>query len=86
MMQVALSEFKAKMAHYLRLVKAGEEVQLQERGKLIASVVSTKPTEEEWLIEAQKSPKKLGKTRFSVKLSDKIIDVVEFLLEDRGRR
>jgi len=32
MVKAAVSEFKAKLASYLRLVKAGEQVEIQDRG------------------------------------------------------
>jgi antitoxin (DNA-binding transcriptional repressor) of toxin-antitoxin stability system len=85
MVKVALSEFKAKMSYYLRLVKSGEELELQERGFRVACVSSQEIEKDLEIFAPQKSPKKLAEMKFSVKVNGDI-DVVRLLTEDRSRR
>ena len=85
MVKVAISEFKAKMSYYLRLVKSGEELELQERGFRIACVSSQEIEKDLEIFPAQKSPKKLAEMKFSVKVSGDV-DVVGMLIEERARR
>ncbi len=86
MTNVAISEFKAKMSHYLRLVKSGEELELRDRGVSVALIVSSQPAQEELSIPAQKPPGDLARMKFTVKPTLKGIDIVDFLLEDRRKR
>ena len=84
MKKAAISEFKAKLASYLRLVKGGERVEIQDRGLTVA-VLSRLPLEEEELvIPASKSPKLFSKLRAALTLDS--LDVVEILIEDRNKR
>jgi antitoxin (DNA-binding transcriptional repressor) of toxin-antitoxin stability system len=85
MVKVALSEFKAKMSYYLRLVKGGEELELQERGFRIACVSSQETEKDLEIFPPLKSPKKLSEMKFTVKVRGDI-DVVQMLTEDRSRR
>lgn len=39
--RVSIREFKSRLSHYLRLVKAGESVEITERGTPIGRIVST---------------------------------------------
>ena len=86
MTKVALSVFKAKMSYYLKLVKAGEDIELQERGSPIAKLTAQKYEEEDLIVKPKQSPQKLQKMKFSVKLTGKGPDAVQLLLEDRARR
>ena len=81
----AVSEIKAKLAKYLRLVKSGEEIEIQERGVPIAILSSANCKAPLESIPPRKDPKKLAKLKFSTKLAPEI-DVVHFLMEDRKRR
>ncbi len=85
-MKVAVSLFKSKMAHYLRLIKSGEEVEILERGVPIACVTSTKSSSEELIIKAQQPIEKLTTKIFSTKLSKKECDVVKILTDERNKR
>ena len=81
----AVSELKAKLAKYLRLVKSGEEIEIQERGVPVAILSSAKTAAPLDITPPRKDPSKLASLRFSVKLSREI-DVVNLLVEDRKRR
>ena len=82
---VAVSEFKAKLAKYLRLVKTGEEIDIRDRGVPVAVLSSVKSASPIAFTPPRKDPARLAQMRFSVKLAT-TIDVVDFLLEDRKRR
>ena len=81
----AVSELKAKLAKYLRLVKSGEEIEIRERGVPVAILSSIKALAPLDIIPPRKDPSRLAQLRFSAKLSAGV-DVVDFLLEDRKKR
>ena len=84
MVKAAVSDFKAKLSSYLRLVKSGEQIEIQDRGLTVA-VLSGLPHEEEQLvIPASKSPKIFSKTQARVTL--KGADPIQILFEDRKKR
>jgi antitoxin (DNA-binding transcriptional repressor) of toxin-antitoxin stability system len=84
MIKAAVSEFKAKLSSYLRLVKAGERIEIQDRG-ITVGVLSGLPSEEESLvIPASKSPKLLA--QFKSKITLEKVDAVRLLLDDRSAR
>lgn len=84
MVKAAVSEFKAKLSSYLRLVKAGERIEIQDRG-ITVGVLSGLPSEEESLvIPPSKSPKLLA--QFKSKTTLEKVDAVRLLLEDRSAR
>ncbi len=84
MVKAAISEFKAKLASYLRLVKTGEQIEIQDRGVTVG-ILSAQPSEEAPLvILASKNPKLLAQLKAKVTLEN--VDPVQLLLEDRGRR
>ena len=86
-MKVASSQFKAKMAHYLRLIKAGEEIEILERGIPVACIASIKaPESEPLIIKAQEPIEKLQSMVFTTHLPKDTCDIVEFLLEEREKR
>lgn len=86
MKSAAISEVKAKFAQYLRLVKAGETVEIRERGVPIA-VLTAIPQAEGALgiLPPRRDPKLLAKMTFTVK-PKKRFDIVALLMEDRRRR
>lgn len=81
----AISEFKSKLAKFLRMVKTGEEVEIRERGVPIAKLSSIKSTPNAITIPPRKDPARLSKIQFSVKTANDF-EVVEFLMEDRNKR
>lgn len=84
MVKAAVSEFKAKLSSYLRLVKTGEKVEIQDRGVTVG-ILSCVPQEEEVLsIKPRKDPKLLATLETKIKLDE--VDVVELLLADREKR
>lgn len=85
MKTAAISELKAKLARYIRLVKSGEEVEIHERGVPVARLTSIRKEAILTITPPRKNPASLAKYRFSVKPAAKF-DVVDFLLEDRARR
>lgn len=81
----AISELKAKLARYIRLVKSGEDVEIRERGVPVALLTSIRKESIIEITPARKNPASLAKYRFSVKPAAKF-DVVDLLLEDRAKR
>jgi antitoxin (DNA-binding transcriptional repressor) of toxin-antitoxin stability system len=84
MIKVAVSEFKAKLASYLRLIKTGEQVEIQDRGITVALLSGTPREEERLVIPAAKDPKRLA--LFKAKITVDGVDPVQLLMEDRKRR
>ncbi len=84
MIKAAISDFKAKLASYLRLVKSGEQIEIQDRGLSVAVVSGLPRNEEQLMIPASKNPKLFAKLQPIVKLAN--LDPVQILLEDRKRR
>jgi antitoxin (DNA-binding transcriptional repressor) of toxin-antitoxin stability system len=81
----AVSEFKAKLASYLRLVKSGESVEITEHGVPIARISKLTANQSEKIISPVVSPSVLSNYKFSAHLKGDI-DAVDLLLEDRSRR
>ena len=81
----AISELKAKLARYLRLVKSGEEVEIHDRGVAVARLTSIRRDSTLAITPPSKSPTSLAKYKFSIKPLLKF-DVVDLLLEDRAKR
>jgi prevent-host-death family protein len=86
----AITNLKASLSKYLRLVKAGEEILVTERGKPVAKIIPVKESKNERFVATVKQGLiKLG----SGKLPDKIWRLprpedtqglgVKYLLEDR---
>ena len=86
MKKIAISEFKAKLSHYLRLVKAGEEIDVLERGIPIAKVIAQRSREEDLIIKPQAPINGFGKMRYTASLEPDAPDPVEWLLQDRAKR
>jgi len=84
MVKAAVSEFKAKLASYLRLIKTGEQVEIQDRGVTVGVLSARPPEEAPLVIPASKNPKLLGQLKAKVTLEN--VDPVQLLLEDRARR
>ncbi len=53
MVSVGVREFKNHLSEYLRRVKAGEVVEVTERGKPIARLFATEPASDEKAVEAR---------------------------------
>ena len=81
----AISELKAKLARYIRLVKSGEDVEIHERGVPVARLTSIRKGSTLAITPPRKNPASLAKYRFSIKPVSKF-DVVDLLLEDRAKR
>lgn len=81
----AISELKAKLASYIRLVKSGEEVEIREHGVPVARLVAVKKESPIAIVSPSKNPSSLAKFRFSVKPKAKF-DVLDLILEDRSKR
>ena len=81
-----ISEFKAKLSKFLRLVKAGETIEIQERGVPVATLSkrvlgnSKLPT-----VAPRRDPTRLANYPFSVR-PKKSFDPVELLLDERRKR
>jgi prevent-host-death family protein len=81
----AISELKAKLARYIRLVKSGEDVEIRERGIPVARLTSIRKESVLAITPPRKNPDSLAKYRFSVKPISKF-DVLDLILEDRAKR
>jgi antitoxin (DNA-binding transcriptional repressor) of toxin-antitoxin stability system len=81
---VAISQLKAQLASFIRLVKSGETVEVQERGIPVALL---KPIESDNIsfIPARADPKAMSKL-VSNMTPPKNFDVAEIISEDRRRR
>ncbi|MEI6805146.1 MAG: type II toxin-antitoxin system prevent-host-death family antitoxin [Myxococcaceae bacterium] len=85
MVAVKISDFKAQFSAYLRQVKAGQEIELLDRGTTVAKVVSPSSETQVEIIPPKKDPAGLGK------LKSKIVhpfqgEIMDFLSEERERR
>lgn len=85
MKKTALSEFKAKLSKFIRLVKAGEVIEIQERGVPVALLSSVRQEPGVSITPPRSDPKGLSKIKSTVKLK-KDIDIVKLLREDRDKR
>ena len=86
MKRAAISELKAKLSRYLRLVKSGEDVEIQERGIPIAMLTAIRKESPDFLItRPRKDAGLLGQRHFSVKPKNSF-DSLSLLLEDRKKR
>jgi prevent-host-death family protein len=81
----AISEFKSKLARYLRLVKAGEQIEIQERGVPVAIVHPIKKTSSLLILQPRKKAALLGQMSFSLKPKMNF-DIVKDLIEERKKR
>jgi antitoxin (DNA-binding transcriptional repressor) of toxin-antitoxin stability system len=84
MVKVAVSEFKAKLASYLRLIKTGEQVEIQDRGIAVAVLASLPSDDQVLVIPPSKDPKLLAQMKAKVTIGDG--DAVQILLDDRAKR
>lgn len=85
MKKAALSDLKAKLAKYIRLVKAGEQIEIQDRGVPVAILTSLLRKVEHGITPPRVDPRNLAKMKFKAKTT-KEIDVVSLLREDRDKR
>ena len=81
----AVSELKAKLARYLRLVKSGEEIEIQERGIPVAILSSVQKPSNVTIIPPRREAARLSKFQFSVN-PQKSFDILGLLIEDRRKR
>ena len=84
MKSIATSELKAKLAKYLRLVRQGEVIQIQDRGVPIATLRGIDRGTLS-VIQPVMNPDRLGQLTSEVKQAPKK-DVVELLIEERRKR
>lgn len=84
MKSAQVAELKARLSHFLRLVRKGEEVVVLDRRQPIAKLVRFSADDHIRLAirRAEKDPALLAKLRFEP-LRDKRIDSLSFLLEER---
>jgi prevent-host-death family protein len=86
MKAVKISEFKAKLSKYLRLVKSGEEINILDRGEPVAKVTSMAKSSLSTLIRPPLKDPSALKTLKSKVTQSFVGDVVDLLLQDRNRR
>ena len=86
MTKVAISELKAKLAYYLRLVKAGEEIEILERGVSIATLMGKREHAENLIIPALAPFEKIKNKKYLAKLEKGADDPIDLLLGDRRKR
>ncbi len=80
----AISQLKSQLASFIRMVKSGETVEVQERGIPVAYL---KPIESEKIafVPARADPTALSKIVSKI-TPPKNFDVLDMLAEDRRRR
>ena len=81
----AISEFKAKLAKYLRLVKAGEQIEIQDRGIPVALLSGARKIDAVLSVPPRRDPRLLAKMKFRTH-AVRSFDVVALLAEDRAKR
>lgn len=84
MKSVKISELKANLAKFLRMVRGGETIEVLDRGRPIAVIRGTEKVDELRTIPPLKDPSGLAKLKSQVEHPPKL-DVVQLLLEDRRR-
>jgi len=84
-LSTGIAELKSKLASFLRRTKAGEEIEILERGIPIARLTPIQIKSSLTITPPRKAPELLGKYRFSVR-PRKSFDILELLLEDRIKR
>ena len=85
MKKAALSDLKARLAKYIRLVKAGEQVEIQERGVPVALLSSILTRTRSPITPPRRDPKHLSTIQFTARTEGKV-DIVKLLREDRDKR
>ena len=86
MKAVKISEFKAHLAKYLRLVKDGEEINILDRGTLVAKVITPHPLTPKLEIRSPlKDPKNLATLTSKLNKAFKG-EIMDLLQEERNRR
>ncbi len=84
MIQVKTGELKAKLSKYLRMVQAGDEVQVLDRQNPIARILQIDKDSRPSFRAPLKDPSGLKKLVSKVK-STPSIDIVQLLIEDRRK-
>ena len=84
MKSVKTSEFKAKLAKYLRMVRNGEEIQILDRGVPIAKVLGNNSSSEFKSRPPLKDPKTLAQLKSKARPVSEW-DVVDVLVKDRRK-
>lgn len=82
---VKISDFKAHLAAYLRQVKAGQEIELLDRGSPVARLVSATSESVVSILMPKKEPTGLAKLKSQVKNSF-TGEVMDILNQERDRR
>lgn len=85
MKKAALSLFKAHLAKYIRLVKSGEQIEIQDRGVPVAILSSLLFKNESGITPARTNSRELARMKFSAKTNGEI-DIVSLLRKDRDKR
>lgn len=85
MKAVKISEFKARLAKYIRLVKGGEELEILDRGNPVARVTMASGRSKLEIQPPQKPSEGLAKlsSKISTPFSGEVMDL---LTEERRRR
>lgn len=81
----AISELKAKLSYYLRLVKTGEKVEIHDRGTPVAILSAKEDRSRLNTVPPRKDPAALAKRKFHVHPKRKF-DAAAILEEERSRR
>ncbi len=83
---VKIANLKAKLAHYLRLVKAGEEITVIDRNLPIAKIIPLQSSSSLETIPAEGSFSELKSMKIPPAEKKPKIDTLALLLEERGSR
>lgn len=84
MKSVNIAKFKAELSKYLGYIRKGEEVIVLDRQEPLARVLPFKPIESKLVIQEPFDKIHLSELHF--KPTDKKIDSLTFLIEERGER
>jgi prevent-host-death family protein len=85
MRTVKIAQLKSKLSQHLRAVRAGETLTVLDRDTPVARIVPVDATDDVVITKRAPGAPSLGSLRFP-KVPQIDVDVVELLLEDRGRR
>jgi antitoxin (DNA-binding transcriptional repressor) of toxin-antitoxin stability system len=86
MKSVNIAKFKAELGKYLGYIRRGEEVIVFDRSEPLARVTPFKPTSSKLILEAPLDKEThLWDLHFKP-ISNKTVDSLKFLIEERGER
>lgn len=85
MKTVKIAQLKSKLSQHLRAVRAGETLTVLDRNLPVARIVPIDAADDVIITKRSPSAPSIGSVRLP-KAPKLDVDVVELLLEDRGRR